>query len=131
MKVTRWGCDSASMKLAIVGSRGLTVDLESYVPAGVTLIVSGAAAGIDRAAAEYARARGIELVEYVPNYARYRRGAPLKRNEQIVDAADRVLAFWDGASAGTKSVIDLCAARSKPCTVYVWTKGSFVRAAER
>lgn len=56
------------MKLAIIGSRSLTVnDLGQYLPTGVTEIVSGGARGIDTCAAEYARAKGLKLTEFCPN----------------------------------------------------------------
>ena len=48
----------------------------------------------------------IRLTEFLPDYARYKRGAPLKRNEQIIEYADCIIAFWDGSSKGTKYVID-------------------------
>ena len=43
------------MKLAIVGSRKLTVDISEYMPDEVDEIVSGGAKGIDTCAAEYAK----------------------------------------------------------------------------
>lgn len=95
------------MKLAIIGSRNLRVqNLGDYLPEGVTEIVSGGAKGIDSVAAEYAREQGIPLTEFRPDYARYGRGAPLKRNEQIVGYADEGLAFWDGASRGTLHTVE-------------------------
>ena len=45
---------------------------------------------------------------FLPEYSRYGRGAPLKRNPQIIEYADVVIAFWDGKSKGTKYVIDNC-----------------------
>ena len=43
------------MKVAVIGSRNLTVsNLEKYLPAGVTEIVSGGARGVDTSAREYA-----------------------------------------------------------------------------
>ena len=109
---------AVDMKLAIIGSRCLTVaHLEEYIPQGVTEIVSGGAKGIDRCAEAYAREHGIKLTEFLPAYARYGRAAPLRRNEQIVAYADAVLAFWDGESAGTKYVIGLCQACGKPVQV--------------
>ena len=106
------------MKVAIIGSRGLvTNDLGKYLPDGVTEIVSGGAMGIDTCAGAYASEKNIPLTEFLPEYRRYGRGAPLKRNEQIVDYADAVLAFWDGESRGTKFVIDYCNRLSKPVTV--------------
>ena len=94
------------MKVAIVGSRNLTdVDLARYVPDEADEIVSGGAVGVDRLAAEYARARGFKLTEFLPEYEKYGRAAPIVRNKSIVDYADRVIIFWDGTSRGTLSVI--------------------------
>ncbi len=103
------------MKLAIVGSRNLFVDnLGDYLPEGVTEIVSGGARGIDSVAAAYAREHGINLVEFLPDYAKYGRGAPLKRNHLIADYADECLAFWDGSSHGTEYTIRLFKKANKP-----------------
>ena len=40
-----------------------------------------------------------------PNYARFGRAAPLKRNEQMVDIADMVIVVWDGVSRGSAHTI--------------------------
>ena len=94
------------MKVAIVGSRGLLVDdFDDLLPSGVTEIISGGARGIDRCAREYARRKGIPLREFLPDYARYGRGATHVRNREIVDAADCVVAVWDGQSRGTVSTM--------------------------
>lgn len=95
------------MKTAIIGSRGITnIDVGMYLPEGTDEIVSGGAKGVDTLAREYAVQHGIKLTEFLPDYSRYKRGAPLKRNEQIIEYADVILAFWDGQSKGTKFVID-------------------------
>ncbi len=97
------------MRVAVIGSRGLTVDdLGKYLPEGTTEIVSGGAKGIDTCAREYAASHGIKLTEFLPEYAKYGRGAPLKRNITIIQNSDIVLAFWDGKSPGTKFVINKC-----------------------
>ena len=81
------------MKLAIIGSRNLNVEnIGDYIPSGVTEIVSGGAKGIDTLAADYAKENGIALTEFLPDYARYGRGAPIVRNKQIAEYADEVLA---------------------------------------
>lgn len=80
------------MKVAVIGSRNLTVsNLEKYLPAGVTEIVSGGARGVDTSAREYARAHGLPCTEFLPEYGKYGRAAPLKRNLQIIEYADLVL----------------------------------------
>ena len=97
------------MKVAVIGSRSLDVpNLGEYLPTEVTEIVSGGAVGVDSSAREYATANGIKIVEFLPNYKQFGRGAPLKRNLQIIEYCDIVVAFWDGMSRGTKYVIDNC-----------------------
>lgn len=106
------------MRVAVIGSRNLTVkDLGVYLPEDVTEIVSGGAKGIDSCAREYALAHGIKLTEFLPEYSRYGRSAPIRRNITIIENADLVLAFWDGSSRGTKFVIDECKKRGIPVKI--------------
>ena len=108
------------MKVAVIGSRGLLIeDLEKYLPEETTEIISGGARGVDACAREYALRHGLKLTEYLPEYSRYGRGAPLKRDITIIINADLVLAFWDGRSRGTKYVIDSCKKRNIPIKIYV------------
>lgn len=107
------------MKVAVVGSRDLLVgDLSQYLPKETTEIVSGGARGIDRCAARYAREKGLKLTEFLPNYEVYGRSAPIRRNVQIIEYADMVLAFWNGRSRGTKFVIETCRKKGKP--IQIW-----------
>ena len=97
------------MKIAIIGSRNIEPEnLGDYLPKEVSEIVSGGARGVDSKARDYAVEHNIKLTEFLPEYNKYKRGAPLKRNIQICKYSDRVLAFWDGKSRGTKFVIDYC-----------------------
>ncbi len=103
------------MKTAVVGSRHIHMhDLSAYLPPNTTEIVSGGAKGIDACAAEYARAVGLALVEFRPDYRRYGRGAPLKRNIDMILYADFVLIIWDGESRGTHFVVEQCRKMNKP-----------------
>lgn len=107
------------MKLAIIGSRSLYItDLLKYIPSGVSGIVSGGVRGIDTSARNYALKNGIKLTEFLPNYRQYGRIAPLKRNIQIVDYADEILAFWDGKSTGTVYTVRQVRLKNKNVTVY-------------
>ena len=95
------------MKLLIVGSRSITdFDLEGLVPPETDLIISGGANGVDTLAEQYADRHRISKVIIRPDYARYGRGAPLKRNAEMVDMCDVVLVIWDGVSKGTKFTIE-------------------------
>lgn len=111
------------MRVAVIGSRGLTVDnLEKYLPDDTTEIISGGARGVDASAREYAQRHGLKLTEYLPEYSKYGRSAPLKRNLTIIESADLVLAFWDGLSRGTKYVIDNCKKRNIPVEIHLLNK---------
>ena len=107
------------MKVAVIGSRDLTVhNLEKYIPYEALEIVSGGARGIDSCAKKYALKNNLKLREFLPNYAKYGRKAPLIRNIEIINYSDIVIAFWNKKSLGTKFTIDNCKKRNKPCVVY-------------
>lgn len=94
------------MKIAVIGSR--TVEKIDFAAIGAQagdVIVSGGARGADTLAATEARRRGLAVIEFLPDYVRFGRGAPLIRNRQIVAACDRLVAFWDGKSRGTAYTI--------------------------
>lgn len=111
------------MIVAVVGSRGLAVeDMQKYLPEDVTEIVSGGANGIDTCAKKYAQKHNIPLTEFFPEYERYGKAAPLKRNKKIIDYADMVIALWDGCSKGTESVIRNCRKIGKPIVVYDFSR---------
>ena len=116
------------MKVAVIGSRNIEVeDVGKYLPRGVTELISGGARGVDSAVRRYAVAEGIPLTEILPDYARYGRGAPLRRNEAIVARADLVVALWDGSSRGTAHVIALCRRLGRPVEIHILspTPGDF------
>ena len=108
------------MKLAIIGSRGIMVeDIERYLPDGVDEIVSGGAKGVDLCAKEYAKKNDIKYTEFLPDYNRYGRAAPIKRNDEIINYADEVIAFWDGASKGTQYTVKRAQKLGKKVTVII------------
>ena len=119
------------MILAIIGSRNLKIEeMERYLPQGVTEIVTGGARGIDTQAQTMAEKQKIKLTVFLPQYPRYGRGAPLKRNEQIVDHADAVLAFWDSTSKGTQQAVAYAKKQNKPVRVYLFQKSETPSCAE-
>lgn len=108
------------MKIAVIGSRNLHINnLEHYLPENTTEIVSGGAKGIDSCAKQYALKKGLKLTEFLPDYKTYGKKAPLVRNLQIIDYADKIYAFWDGKSHGTKFVINNCKVQNKPLKVFI------------
>lgn len=110
------------MKLLIVGSRSITnFDISPYIPAETELIISGGADGTDTLAEKYADKRKISKLILRPQYKLYRRGAPLKRNDRMVELCDKALVFWDGVSRGTKHTIDYAQNLGKPVEVIIVT----------
>ena len=115
------------MKLAIVGSRTfsdydlLVETLKSHylTESGwrFTEIVSGAARGTDSLAAEFARVNNIKLTEFLPDWNKFGKSAGFKRNVQIVDYADEVLAFQVDNSKGTGHSIELARKQNKPVRI--------------
>ncbi len=107
------------MKIAIVGSRDITaVDIARYLSDGDE-IISGGAIGVDRCAAEYARKNGIRITVFLPQYELYGRAAPIVRNKEIVNHSDKIIAFWNGSSRGTLSVIKYAQKIGKPCEIII------------
>lgn len=106
------------MKVAVIGSRKLEIqNLGDYLPPQTSEIISGGAKGVDSSARCFAIAQGIPLAEILPEYAKYGRAAPLRRNMEILARADFVLAFWDGESRGTAFVVKQCRRLGKPLRV--------------
>lgn len=126
------------MKLAIVGSRTfsdydlLVETLKSHylTESGwrFTEIVSGAACGADSLAAEFARINGIKLTEFLPDWDKFGKSAGFKRNVQIVDYADEVLAFQVDNSKGTGHSIELAKRQGKPVKVIQIARGRVSKA---
>ena len=106
------------MKLLIAGSRSIKdLDISPYIPTDTELIISGGANGVDTLAEEYADKKRISKLILRPRYDLYRRAAPLKRNDKMVEICDKVLIFWDGVSKGTKHTIDYANKIGKPIEI--------------
>lgn len=109
------------MKVAIIGSRTIKKinNLQSYLPENVEAIVSGGAVGVDQVAATFARENNIQLIEFLPQYEKFGRRAPLVRNIEIIKTSSLVLAFWNGQSRGTAFVVRKCREMGVPVRLFV------------
>lgn len=108
------------MKLLIVGSRNIPeFDFSEYVASDVDFIISSGATGIDTLAEQYADAHRLSKTIIRPKYHLYGKAAPLKRNEEMVMLADRILVIWDGKSKGTKHTIDYAKKHNKDVYVVI------------
>lgn len=97
------------MRVAIVGSRDYrhTYRIMAYIDTLPldTVIVSGGARGVDSIAERHAQRRGLKTLIFPAKWSVYGKQAGHIRNKLIIDNADKVVAFWDGASPGTKNTI--------------------------
>jgi len=70
-------------------------------------IVSGTATGADRLGERYAKDNGYTVKKFPADWNKHGKSAGYKRNAQMAEYADALIAFWDGKSKGTKHMIDL------------------------
>lgn len=71
-----------------------------------TAIISGTARGVDRMGEQYAKERGVPVKQFPANWEKYGKSAGYRRNEEMAQCADALIAVWDGQSKGTKHMID-------------------------
>lgn len=81
-------------------------------------IVSGGARGADKLGEQYAKERGYDISIFYADWDRYGASAGYKRNLEMAQNADALIAFWDGESRGTKHMINLATERG--LKVRVW-----------
>ena len=113
------------MKLIIAGSRSLSASPETiskYVnellyemkkeqlfaqDISVTEVVSGTARGIDCDGEKWAEEQGIPITRFPAKWEQFGKSAGYKRNMEMAEYADVLLAIYDGTSRGTKHMINL------------------------
>jgi hypothetical protein len=110
------------MKLAIVGSR----DFNDYeflkktvepIKKNVTLVVSGGAKGADSLGERWAKENNIPTQIFYPDWNKYGKSAGFKRNVEIVDNCDAVVAFQINESKGTQHTINIATDKGKKIKV--------------
>lgn len=107
------------MKVAIIGSRSFTnyhffCESLNLLGLHISEIISGGAIGTDSLAEQWAKDQQIPCTIFKPDWAKYGKGAGIKRNKQIIENCDQCIAFWDGKSKGTESGIKLSKQLNKP-----------------
>ena len=81
-------------------------------------IVSGKASGADALGERYAQEKGYKVAAFPADWNRYGRSAGPRRNRQMAEYADALIAFWDGQSRGTKNMIDTATAKGLKVSVH-------------
>ncbi len=82
-----------------------------------TVVISGAARGADRLGEVWAAEFDIPCERFPADWDAHGKAAGYRRNVQMADNAEALIALWDGASKGTKHMIDI--AKHKGLRVHV------------
>lgn len=82
-------------------------------------LISGGAIGVDKWAEAVGRELGVICWILPADWIKYGKRAGYLRNEEIVRMSDKIVAFWDGESKGTKHTIDLTIKAGKPIDIYI------------
>lgn len=85
------------------------------------IVVSGAAKGADSLGEQYAREKGYTVERYPADWNTHGRAAGPIRNAQMANSADALIAFWDGQSKGTKSMINIAKTKGLGVRVISYT----------
>ena len=110
------------MKVIVAGSR----EVKSYELVeraiedsgfDITEVVCGAARGVDSLGAEWAQDHGVPVKYFPAEWKRYGRAAGSKRNEQMAEYAEALIAIPIARSKGTKHMISAATKRGMPMFV--------------
>lgn len=101
------------MKVIIAGSRSFD-DYETlkercnyYLQGfGDIEIVSGGARGADTLAERYAKEHGYKFTPFSAEWDKYGKSAGFRRNIDMANYGDALIAFWNGKSRGTRHMIE-------------------------
>lgn len=113
------------IKVAVIGSRTFT-DYEllkqTLNDMEIDILVSGGAIGADKLAERYSDEKelnggNIPIIVIKPDWQRYGKSAGFMRNTIIIENCDKVVAFWDGESKGTKDSIQKARKMNKPVLI--------------
>lgn len=101
-------------KIIIAGSRSFDnynmlrkIMSELRPVTGYLELVSGTAKGADKLGEKWAKDKqDVPIKKFPADWEEYGKSAGHIRNQEMAEYADTLIAFWDGESSGTKSMID-------------------------
>lgn len=89
----------------------------------VSSIISGGARGADKLGEAFAEKFQIPLVIIEAEWDKYGKSAGYRRNAEMAEVGDFLIAFWDGESRGTKHMIDIAKKKGIPLQVFNYHTG--------
>lgn len=104
------------MRVIIAGSRSVN-DADEAIPAmqelvlrsefNISEVVCGGARGADALGKKWADVNQIPVKMFPAEWGKFGKSAGYKRNKQMAEYADALIAIWDGESKGTGHMISL------------------------
>ena len=85
-------------------------------------VVSGCASGADSLGVKYAMLKGYSVSKFPADWDKHGKSAGYKRNTEMAEYADALIAFWDGESKGTKHMIDIMTGLKKELRTFRYDK---------
>jgi hypothetical protein len=84
----------------------------------ITEIVTGKADGVDALGERWAKENKLPIKEFPADWDKYGKSAGPKRNKQMADYADALIALWDYKSKGTLNMIQNAKENGLECFVF-------------
>lgn len=91
--------------------------MSEVVKVNTLAIVCGEARGADALGKRYALERGLTVYSYPANWEKHGKSAGYKRNSEMADVCNGVVAAWDGKSRGTQHMINLAEKLGKQVSI--------------
>lgn len=98
------------MKVIIAGSRTI-IDKDFVYKCiegsgfDITTAIVGGAEGVDTLGEDWAKEKGVKIIQVYPNWTEHGRRAGVIRNEEMAQKADAAIVIWDGKSRGSSNMI--------------------------
>ena len=110
------------MQLIIAGSRTFTdyqllCQTLALERSRITQVITGGARGADQLGYRWAWKHQVKHQLFRADWEGFGKSAGVRRNHQMAQAGDMLLAFWDGSSTGTRHMISCMQQLGKPVVV--------------
>jgi len=84
-------------------------------------VVSGAARGADSLGEQWAVENNVSIKRFKADWDVHGKSAGYRRNAEMADYADALIAFWDGKSKGTSHMINTATSKQLIIDVHMYT----------
>lgn len=107
-------------------SLGNLLWMEDFCGDSEIKIISGMADGVDTLAIRFADEFELTRILFPANWKQHHRMAGFLRNEDMMEVATHLVAFWDGKSKGTQHIIELAKKKCIPYRIFMYNQNNTV-----